>query len=193
MVLQRKQKLITPEQYLAMERAAETKSEFYGGEVFAMSGASRQHNTITTNTLVSLHPQVRRRRCNIFANDMRVKVAATGLYTYPDIAIVCGGAKFEDAELDTLLNPTVIIEVLSKSTATYDRGEKFEHYRKIPSLVEYLLIAQERRLVEHYIRQPDGRWLLSEASDLQDVVELPTIECRLALADVYEDVLVLVK
>ncbi len=193
MVLQRKQKLITPEQYLAMERAAETKSEFYGGEVFAMSGASRQHNTITTNTLVSLHPQVRRRRCNIFANDMRVKVAATGLSTYPDIAIVCGGAKFEDAELDTLLNPTVIIEVLSKSTATYDRGEKFEHYRKIPSLVEYLLIAQERRLVEHYIRQPDGRWLLSEASDLQDVVELPTIECRLALADVYEDVLVLVK
>ncbi len=193
MVLQQRQKRIKPEQYLAMERAAETKSEFLGGEVFAMGGASRQHNKIVVNVLSALRPQLRRRPCEIYPSDMRIKVAATGLYTYPDISLVCGQIQLEDSEQDTLLNPQVIIEVLSKSAAAYDRGEKFEHYRKIPSLVEYLLIAQERCLVEHYIRQADGRWLLSEYSSLQDVIEMPSVGCRLALADVYEDVLMLVQ
>lgn len=193
MVLQRKQKRMTPEQYLAMERAAETKSEFLGGEIFAMTGASRQHNKIVVNTLSALRPQLRRRPCEIYPSDMRVKVVSTGLYTYPDISLVCGQIQFEDSTQDTLLNPQVIIEVLSKSTAAYDRGEKFEHYRKIPSLVEYLLIAQERCLVEHFTRQPDDRWLLAEANSLQDVIELPSVGCKLALADVYEDVLVLVQ
>jgi Uma2 family endonuclease len=193
MALEQRRQLITAEQYLAQERLAETKSEYLGGEVFAMAGASRQHNKIVVNILNALGPQLRRRPCDLYPSDMRVKVAATGLYTYPDVSVVCGELQFEDAEVDTLLNPMVIIEVLSKSTAAYDRGEKFEQYRKIPSLNEYLLIAQERCLAEHYVRQPDGRWLLSEANDLQDVIELQSIGCRLALADVYEDVLVLVK
>lgn len=193
MVLQRKQKRVKPEQYLAMERATETKSEFLGGKVCAMGGASRQHNKIVVNTLSALRPQLRRRPCEIYPSDMRVKVAATGLYTYPDISLVCGQIQVEDSQQDTLLNPQVIIEVLSKSTAAYDRGEKFEHYRKIPSLAEYLLIAQERCLVEHFTRQADGRWLLAEASSLQDVIDLSSVGCKLALADVYEDVLVLVQ
>ncbi len=193
MVLERKHKLITPEQYLAQERQAETKSEYLGGEMVPMLPVNHQHNLIAGNLLAALHPQLKQRPCEIFLGAMRLKVAATGLYTYPDISVVCDESHFEDAEEDSLLNPTLIIKVLSKSTAAYDRGEKFEHYRKIPSLIEYLLIAQERCLVEHYVRQPDDRWLFSEASDLQDVIELPTIGCRLALADVYEDVLVLVK
>jgi Uma2 family endonuclease len=185
--------VITPEQYLAQERLAEIKSEYLSGEVFAMSGASERHNLVAGNAFAALHGQRRGRPCRVYASDMRVKVAATGLYTYPDVSVVCGKVEFEDEQRDTLLNPQVIIEVLSKSTAAYDRGEKFEQYRKIPSLAEYLLIAQERPLIEHYTRQPDGRWLLSEANDLQDAIELSSIGCRLALADVYEDVLVLVK
>ncbi len=124
---------------------------------------------------------------------MRVKVAATGLYTYPDVSVACGETQIEDSAQDTLLNPTVIVEVLSKSTAAYDRGEKFEHYRKIPSLMEYLLVAQDKCLVEHYQRQPEDRWLLSETNSLEDVLELPAIDCRLALADVYDKVIVAMK
>lgn len=119
---------------------------------------------------------------------MRVKIPAMGLYTYPDVVVVCGKPQFEDEENDTLLNPTVIVEVLSKSTENYDRGRKFENYRRLESLTEYLLIAQDRPYIEHYMRQADNQWLLSETKELQDVIELPTIECKLALADVYDKV-----
>jgi Uma2 family endonuclease len=124
---------------------------------------------------------------------MRVKVTAAGMYTYPDVVVVCEGGQYEDKEVDTLLNPTVIIEVLSKSTATYDRGEKFEQYRKLPSLIDYLLFSQSRCHVEHYARQLDDRWLLTEYNDLDAIVELPSIGCRLALSDVYEQIMFLIK
>jgi len=189
----RKRKKITEAQYLKMERAAETRSEYFDGEVFAMAGTSRRHGILAGNAFAALHPQVRQQRCDIFQNDMRVKVAVTGLYTYPDIVVACGGGQYEDSEVDTLLNPTMIIEVLSKSTAAYDRGEKFQQYRKLPSLEDYILVSQDRRLIELYSRQPDGRWLLSEYSELNDMIELPSIGCHLALRDVYDQVIVAVK
>jgi len=121
-------------------------------------------------------------------SDIRVKVRPTGLYTYPDIVALCGEPQFDDEQKDTLLNPIVIVEVLSPSTEAYDRGEKFAHYRKLVFVAEYVLISQEKPHVEHFVRQPDNQWLLSEASDLHDTVQLPSINCALALSDVYEKV-----
>lgn len=178
----------TPEEYLALERQAEYKSEYFNGEIFAMTGASRRHNLVVGNVFASLHGQLRKRPCEIYPSDMRVKVSQTGLYTYPDVVIVCGEPIFDDKQKDTLLNPTVLVEVLSKSTSSYDRGEKFEHYRKLDSLAEYLVIAQNKYHVEHYIRQPDNRWLLSETDDIQKTNHLSSIECDLTLADIYDKV-----
>jgi Uma2 family endonuclease len=178
----------TPEEYLALERQAEYKSEYFNGEIFAMTGASRRHNLVAANVLASLHTQLRKRPCEVYSSDMRVKVSPTGLYTYPDVVVVCGEPSFDDKQKDTLLNPTALVEVLSKSTASYDRGEKFEHYRKLDSLAEYLVVAQNKYHVEHYIRQPDNRWLLSETDDRQQTIHLSSIECDLALADIYDKV-----
>ena len=178
----------TPEEYLALERQAEYKSEYFDGEIFAMTGASRRHNLVAGNVLASLHGQLRKRLCEIYPSDMRVKVSPTGLYTYPDVVIVCGEPIFDDKQKDTLLNPTVLVEVLSKSTASYDRGEKFEHYRKLDSLAEYLVIAKNKYHAEHYTRQIDNRWLLSETDDIQKTIHLSSIECDLALADIYDKV-----
>ncbi len=180
--------IYSPEEYLELERKAEYKSEYYNGEIFAMTGASRRHNLIASNIIIALGQQLKKRPCEIYPSDMRVKVSPTGLYTYPDVTIVCGEPSFDDEQKDTLLNPTVILEVLSKSIASYDRGEKFEHYRKLESLAEYLVIAQDKHHVEHYIRQPDNQWLLSETDDPQKTLRLPSIECDLALTDVYDKV-----
>ncbi|HEX8476646.1 MAG TPA: Uma2 family endonuclease [Pyrinomonadaceae bacterium] len=176
----------TAEEYLALEREAEYKSEYFNGEIFAMTGASRRHNLIAANVLVALHPQLKGRPCEVYTSDMRVKVSPTGLYTYPDVVVACEKPMFDDEYTDTLLNPTVIVEVLSKSTEGYDRGRKFEQYRKLVSLSEYLLIAQDKYHVEHYVRQPDNQWLLSETDNPQDIVNLPSIDCRLALSDIYD-------
>jgi len=182
------QQRYTPEEYLALERKAEYKSEYLAGEIFAMSGASRQHNLIAGNVFASLHAQFRNRPCEVYMGDMRVKVSPTGLYTYPDVVALCGEPQFDDEQKDTLLNPTVIIEVLSPSTEAYDRGSKFGHYRKLTSLVEYLLISQDEPHVEHYVRQADNQWLLSETSSVQDAVQLPSVNCSLVLAEIYEKV-----
>ena len=179
---------LTPEQYLALERKAKTKSEFYNGEMFAMSGASRWHNLIAGNVLTEINLQLRERRCTVYPSDMRVKVSPAGLYTYPDVTVVCGEAQLEDQHFDTLLNPTLIVEVLSKTTAAYDQGEKFEQYRKLASLQEYLLIAQDKYHLTRYSRQPDSQWLLLETYSEADTVTLRSIECHLALADVYAKV-----
>ncbi len=178
----------SPAEYLRLERQSSIKHEYYAGEIFAMVGASENHNLIAGNLFATLHQQLRRRECKAFVGDMRVKIDQTGLYTYPDVVALCGAADFEDAELDTLLNPTVIVEVLSESTEAHDRGKKFEHYRKIPSLQEYVLISQDRPHVERYFRQANGAWVLSECSGLEATLPLPSIECTLALADVYEKV-----
>ena len=179
---------VSLEDYLVAERQAETKSEYLNGEVFAMSGASREHNLIVWNLAGALHPQLRGRSCEAYVGDMQVHIPATGLYTYPDLAVVCGEPQFEDGELDTLLNPTVLIEVLSPTTEGYDRGRKAAHYRTLDSLREYLLVSQEEVRVELFTRQEDGHWLLSEASRPGDTVALGSIGCTLLLADVYERV-----
>ena len=177
----------SPQEYLELERQAEYKSEYVNGEIFARSGASEEHNLIVGNVFAALHTQFRGRPCKVYASDMRVKVSPT-VYTYPDVVAVCGEARLEDAQLDTLLNPTVLVEVLSSSTEAYDRGEKAEHYRRLPSLAEYLLISQDKPHLEHYRRQADGRWLLSEAGALHADISLPAIDCTLRLAAVYDRV-----
>ncbi|MBW3596218.1 MAG: Uma2 family endonuclease [Planctomycetes bacterium] len=179
---------LTPAEYLDIERRSELKHEYFAGEMFAMTGASKEHNLIAGNVFASLHQQLKRRPCMAFQNDMRVKIDETGLYTYPDVAAVCGKAEFEDAAVDTLLNPTLLVEVLSDSTEGYDRGKKFEHYRKIPSFCEYLVIAQDRVHVEQHVRQDNGQWLLSEFHGADDVVELTSIGYKLSLTDVYDKV-----
>jgi len=179
---------LTSQEYLAIERDLEQKHEFYRGEMFAMSGASIAHNIITVNLTASLHAQLKDRDCNVFANDMRVQIQSTGLYTYPDAIVTCEQPQFEDDQFDTLLNPQVIFEVLSDSTEKYDRGKKFEHYRQIESLQEYILIAQDHPQIERFSRQQDRHWLLDEASGLDAMLHLPTVDCTLKLAEVYAKV-----
>jgi Uma2 family endonuclease len=179
----------TPQEYLALERQADYKSEYYDGEIVAMGSASREHNVIAGNVIASLGAQLKGRPCETYPGDMRVKVSDTGLYTYPDVTVACGELQFEDAEVDTLLNPTLVVEVLSTTTEAYDRGEKSAQYRRRPSLREYLLIAQDRCRVERYVRQPDGQWLLREVSEQDGTIHLASIGCDLALADVYDRVL----
>lgn len=177
----------TPEHYLVLEREAKHKSEYINGHIFAMAGASRRHNLIAGNVFGELRAQLRGRLGEAYINDMRVKVSPTGLYTYPDVAALCGEPRFEDTHLDTLLNPSVIVEVLSDSTEAYDRGEKFAHYRRLESLTDYVLIAQDKIRVEYYVRQ-GNQWVLSEASALHNTVHLSSIGCDLALRDIYDKV-----
>jgi Uma2 family endonuclease len=177
---------LTPEEYLEIERKAEFKSEYCDGKMFAMAGAGEDHNLLVVNLIVGLHDQLQSRPCRVYPSDMRVRVRATGLYTYPDVVVVCGAPQFLDEQRDTLLNPTLLIEVLSPSTEAYDRGRKFEYYRLIESLHEYLLVASDRVHAELYTRQPDGRWLFASADRLEDSIDLQSVGCRLALADLYE-------
>ena len=179
---------ISPEDYLARERKAEYKSEYFNGEMFALAGASERHATIVVNVTYLLVGQLRGRPCKAYSNDLRVRVSSTGLYTYPDVVVVCGQPQFADNQRDVLLNPTLIVEVLSESTQDYDRGGKFEHYRSLPSFCEYVLIAQERYHVEHFVRQPDKRWLLAETNRMEDTLHLSSVACDLALSEVYDKV-----
>ena len=179
---------LTPGQYLDIERQAEYKSEYYQGEMFAMAGASEPHNVLVGNLVRDLGHQLRGRACRVYPSDMRVSVTSTGLYTYPDVTVVCGEPQFTGDQADILLNPILIAEVLSPSTEAYDRGRKFEHYRTLDSLAQYLLVSQDRVHVDLYTRQPGGCWVLSEASRLEDTLELRSLGCRLALADLYEKV-----
>ncbi|HRX72095.1 MAG: Uma2 family endonuclease [Candidatus Competibacteraceae bacterium] len=174
----------TPEQYLILERQANYKSEYVSGGIFAMAGASKEHNQIAFNLAGELHSQLKNRPCLAYLNDLRVKVSATGLYTYPDVAALCDEPDFEDAHMDTLLNPSVIIEILSPSTEAYDRGDKFAHYRRLPSLMEYVLIAQDKVRIEHYIRQ-DKQWVLTEMDHLDDMLCLVSIQCEIPLREIY--------
>jgi Uma2 family endonuclease len=175
----------SPEEYLALDRAAEFKSEYHAGEILAMAGASENHDTIAVNVLTELRSRLKGGPCRPFSSDMRVHIPAADRYTYPDVTVVCGERQFADGRRDVLLNPTLVVEVLSRTTEAYNRGEKAAAYRRLPSLEEYLLIAQDRPHVEQYTRQPDGRWLLSEAEGLQAIVHLPSIGAGLALSEVY--------
>jgi len=175
----------TPAEYLDLERAAERKSEYFNGEILAMSGANREHNLIVGNLLGELIEKLHKGPCEVYPSDMRVKVDLTGLYTYPDVVVVCDEPQFEDEHGDTLLNPTLLIEVLSESTEKYDRGKKSSHYRRLTSLKEYLLVSQEEPHLEHYARRDDDHWLLAEATGLEAHLELPALQATIALAEVY--------
>ncbi len=152
----------TSEEYLAWERLQPEKHEFHGGEVFAMAGATFEHNLIVANVGGELRAALRQTPCRVYASDLRVKIPATGLYTYPDVSVVCGRPELEDDKLDTLLNPLVLVEVLSDSTEDYDRGTKFTNYRTIASFRDYVLISTDKVLVEYATRREDGSWVLRE-------------------------------
>ncbi|MFH1114296.1 MAG: Uma2 family endonuclease [Pseudomonadota bacterium] len=177
----------TAEEYLALERKAEYKSEYVNGMIIAMAGASRSHSLIVFNLAGVLRTQLVGRQCEAYVSDMRVRVAATGLYTYPDLVAVCSEVLLDDEHADTLLNPTVIVEVLSPSTEAYDRGEKFAHYRRLESLQEYVLVSQDKIRIESFVRK-GAQWLLSEAGALDETVRLESIGCDLVLRDVYDKV-----
>jgi Uma2 family endonuclease len=177
----------TPEQYLAMERKADFKSEYDGGFITAMAGASRKDNLIALNFASEIRSQLRSRPCEAYIGDMRLCVSPTGLYTYPDVMAVCGQGQYLDADVDTLLNPTMIAEVLSDSTESYDRGRKFGHYRQLASLREYVLVAQDEVRVERFTRQGDD-WVLSIFTSLDDTLRLTSIDCEIALREIYDKV-----
>jgi len=179
---------LTPKEYLEFERKSEIKHEFFDGEIFAMSGAKRNHNKITTNLSGLVWQHLKGKNCENYSNDMRVFVPETGLYTYPDLVVVCGEPIFQDDVFDTLLNPVLLIEVLSETTESYDRGKKFQHYRSIESLQEYVLVAQDEARIEKYVKRGDGFWLLSEAVGLDSAIEFSSIECRIALREVYDKI-----
>jgi len=179
---------LTPEEYLAIERKAARKSEYYRGEMFAMAGASRAHNLIVVNIVAELRQRLKTRHCELYSGDMRLRISAAHLYTYPDVMVVCGDPRFADDQKDTLLNPMVIVEVLSESTREYDRGRKFGNYRELSSLQEYVMVEQDSPHVELFSRQSEGGWLFKEFKDLNQILPLASIDCELPLREIYDKV-----
>ena len=181
--------IVTPEEYLRLDRAAVVKSEYSDGHMYAMAGGSKRHSRILTNLASDFGVQVLRSGCEIHYSELRLHVPATGLYTYPDIMVVCGEEKYLDEEFDTLLNPVLIVEILSPSTEDYDRGVKFRHYRSIPTLREYLIVAQDEIAIEQWTLR-EGHWTLNEYGNADAMVKiacLPGIE--LAVGAIYRNVL----
>ncbi|MEN9575865.1 MAG: hypothetical protein RL514_3720 [Verrucomicrobiota bacterium] len=178
---------LTPVEYLTIERAAPTKSEFYDGETFAMAGGTAVHSLIGTNAAGEFRDKLRGKKCVPYNADLRILVEANGLFTYPDLSVICGPLQFADAD-DTVTNPSVLVEVLSPSTEAYDRGQKFLLYRQIPSLREYLLVSQHEPLLEMFVRQADNLWVLREAAGLTAQLEIPSLEISISLAEIYAGV-----
>ncbi len=181
---------LTPEEYIALERKALPgaeiiRNEYLNGELIAMAGASRAHNLMTINISSALHARLRGSGCETYANEMRVSTPLTTSYFYPDVVVVCEEPRFEDNGFDTLINPIVIVEVLSPTTEGYDRGEKFAHYRQLPSLQEYVLVAQEQIHVEHY-RREEKQWIFTDFQRREEILPLMSIQCELPLREIYE-------
>jgi Uma2 family endonuclease len=176
----------TEDEYIELERRAETKSELIHGEIFAMAGAKPRHNAIAVNMTIALGVRLRERggRCRVFNSDQRVRSEESGLYTYADVSVACG-PRFHAKHRDTLVNPTVIVEVLSNSTERYDRGAKFAHYQTIPGFAEYVLVSQGKRRVEHFRRLETGQWLLTVLEGDDAKLELPALECSIPLGEIY--------
>ncbi len=179
--------VLTPAEYLGIERTATYRSEYLRGEMFAMAGGSPTHSRIKTNVLGELRSRLKGNPCAPYDSDLRVK-CPTGLYTYPDASVFCSELEFDDEQKDTVLNPTLLVEVLSKSTEAYDRGKKFDHYRTIPSLREYVLVSQEEPMIQRFLRNEDDTWTLSAVADLNQSVRLQSLGIELPLAEVYERV-----
>jgi Uma2 family endonuclease len=181
-------RLFTPDEYLILERRAEFKSEYFDGEIFAMSGATLAHNQIATNLLVELARGLANKRCQALGSDMRVGVTPRGPYFYPDVSVVCGKPQLRDNTKDCLMNPAVIVEVLSPSTESYDRTQKFAGYQRIATLTDFLLVSQLEPHIEHYTRQPTGGWLLNTITGLDSKLSILSIGCDLLSSRVYEQV-----
>jgi Uma2 family endonuclease len=179
---------VTAEEYLALERLAEYKSEYFDGVVYAMSGASLSHNKIVANVIIELGQQLRGRPCSVLPSDMKVRMPDSRKFFYPDVSVVCGEPEFHDERSDVLLNPVLIIEVLSESTAAFDRGDKFQAYQQMESLKEYLLISQDKSVVEQYVRQTREVWSYTATVGQESSLYLPSIECTLRLEAVYDKV-----
>ena len=188
MALPVKKSPLTVEEYLRIEREAPYKSEYYGGEMFSMAGGTARHSLLAVNLVIALGSRLRGRRCTPYNSDLRIGIPGDDLYTYPDVSIFCEPMTFLPGTDDTATNPTVIIEVLSKATEAYDRGKKFAHYRQLPSLREYLLVAQDAPVIERFTCESDDRWVLTTARGLDAVLPLPVIEADLPLAEVYAKV-----
>ena len=182
------QQLFTVDEYLERERVSDLRHEYHDGKIVAQAGGSESHSLIIVNVGASLHTQLRKTSCAVHSSDLRVRIESANAYVYPDVTVVCGDAHFIDERRDTLLNPTVIIEVISPSTQKYDRGYKAQKYRTIPSLQEYLIIEQQSPYVEHYLRKSEFQWLLNVANQLDHVIELVSLNCTLLLSDIYERV-----
>jgi Uma2 family endonuclease len=180
---------VNEEEYLRLERAAEYKSEFLDGEIFAISGGSLRHSYLASNWTALLNSRLKGKGCYVFTSDARVRTPKTGSYLYPDVSVACGGPQTHQNSNDILVNPQVLIEVLSPFTAGYDHGKKFECYREIPSLREYVLVHADLAHVEHYVRQPDASWIFREYRGLEAAVPIASIDCNVPLADVYSGVL----
>ena len=178
--------LVTEDEYLSHELRSEAKHELIHGVIVAMAGASREHNAIAGNVVRVLGALLKDRRCLVFPSDQRVHVEATGLFTYPDVSVACDGLRFHPKNRDTLVNPCLLVEVLSDSTEAYDRGAKFAHYRTIPSLQEYVLISQHEHRIEHYRRLETGQWVLTVYERDDAAADLPALGCALSLAEVYD-------
>ncbi|MGH9944795.1 MAG: Uma2 family endonuclease [Pyrinomonadaceae bacterium] len=179
----------TLEEYFELERASEVKYEYWDGEVYAMSGASPEHEEVFGNVFTFLRNQLRGRPCHVFSSNLRVKVPVAPPYRYPDLTALCGQPQYEEiGGVRVLTNPALIVEILSPSTEACDRGDKFTQYKSIPSFGEYLLIAQHRPHTSHYVKQPSGAWSYEEANDISATLLLPTLDCSLPLSEVYQGV-----
>jgi len=182
--LAQSKKYYTVEEYLAFEREASEKHEFIDGEIIAMAGASREHNLIGLNTASEIRFKLKGKSCEVYANDMRDRLKPEN-YGYPDVVVVCGEPEFADEEFDVLLNPTVLVEVLSASTQLRDRTEKLEDFRKIESLKECLLIEQKKILIQHYIKQTPNQWIWRIYENADEIINIESIGCEIAVSDIY--------
>lgn len=188
MAIPQKKPYISTEEYLRLERAAEYKSEYYAGEIFAMAGGKAIHSLISANVGRELGNKLKGKGCVPFDSNLRIMTPATGLYTYPDVSVICGPLEYAPDTDDTIVNPTLLVEVLSDSTEGYDRGKKFEHYRSIPTFQEYVLISQTAASVEVFSRQPDGNWMLTHVKGLDAKARLQSFDIELSLAEIYYEV-----
>jgi Uma2 family endonuclease len=179
---------LSEEQYLELERKAEFRHQFYDGIMYAMSGGSPSHAFIISALNGELRNALKKRSCQVASSDLRVRVSRGGLYTYPDVVVVCGDLSFADDHKDTLTNPTLLVEVLSPSTEAYDRGFKTEQYRKIDSLLEYVLVSQSRAHIEVFAKSPSGQWVLSEFTGLDTTCRFDSIDCSIPLAEIYDKI-----
>jgi Uma2 family endonuclease len=180
---------VSPEEYLALEREAEYKSEYVNGVIYAMSGGSPEHSLISGNVLAEIHLQLKKSPCQVYNTDMKVRVPSSLKYHYPDVTVVCDKPRYADEVGDVLLNPLLIVEVLSETTAAFDRGKKFQYYQEIVSFQEYLLVAQDEPVVERFVKQAGGSWIYTKFEGLDEKVALSSIDCQLSLRDIYAKVL----